>query len=284
MVDQALVLEGGALRSLYTAGVLDVFLENDLRLPYIIGVSAGSLTALNYVSQQRGRTARINIDYVNDPRYIGVRNFLHGKDLFNLDFLFNEIDQEVEPFDHEAFFSSNQRVVAVATNCETGEAEYFERAREEIFYDACKASCSIPMVSKMKYIDEIPYLDGGIAAPVGIEQAIKEKARKIILVLTRQKGFRKSPVSRIEKKLYSAYYYKYPKLVEKLAQIPDNYNSVMDQIDDLEKKGDVFIIRPKEPVSVSRTERDAKKLQKLYQIGKEEALERLPLLCEYLKS
>lgn len=284
MYDAALVLEGGALRCLFTAGVLDVFLENKIDLSYVIGVSAGSLSGINYVAKQIGRTARVNIDFVNDKRYLGFTSLVRTRSIFNFDFLFGEISDTLVPLDKEAFYASEQRYIAVATNCVTGEEEYFERDCDVDAMLAARASCSMPLFSRMVPIKDSVYLDGGVAMPIAYQRAIEDGNEKLVLVLTRQEGYRKPEQPHALLKAYERAYRKYPELVKKLKAMPEHYNQMQEEIEKLEKEGKVFIIRPKDPVEVSRIEKDVTKLEALYQIGREIATESLPGLIRYLES
>ncbi|WP_029503358.1 patatin-like phospholipase family protein [Lachnoclostridium phytofermentans] len=287
MIEGALVLEGGSLRCLFTAGVLDVLMEHGIELSYVNGVSAGSMCGLNYVSKQIGRTKDINLNYVNDKRYLGVHNLFRHGGIFNFDFLFSDITDHLHPFDKEEFLNSKQRFTAIATNCQSGEAEFFEKdscangSCDEIFL-ATRASSSMPMLSKMVKIQEEYYLDGGIALPIAYQKALEEGYQKVIVVLTREAGYQKSPEKRSLFHAYEKLYSKYPKLLEKLHQIPQHYNEMQKEIEQLEKEGRIYVIRPQHPITIKRLEKDIDKLEELYKRGRNRMEEDLDRLKDYL--
>lgn len=283
MVDAALVLEGGALRGMFTAGVLDALMEDQIEFAYVNGVSAGSLNGINYISKQNGRSRDINLNYVNDPRYLGVRNMVSNGGIFNFRFLFGELSDELVPFDARTFFASKQRFEVVATDCRTGTAEYFEKGKEPEIMWASAASSSMPVISSMISLNGKRYLDGGISVPIAYRRAMEEGYRKIVLVLTRQAGYEKPATSKAMKLTYTRYYRKYPKLVERLIGVPENYNAMQKEIAALEKEGKIFVIRPKKPVEISRFEKDVERLRRLYNEGWAMMRERRKAMMEYLE-
>lgn len=283
MVNAALVLEGGALRGMFTAGVLDVLMEDQIEFAYVNGVSAGSLNGINYISKQSGRSRDINLNYVNDPRYLGVRNIVSNGGIFNFRFLFGELSDELVPFDARTFFASKQRFEVVATNCRTGEAEYFEKGKEPEIMWASAASSSMPVISSMISLNGKRYLDGGISVPIAYRRAMEQGYKKIVLVLTRQAGYEKPATSKAMKLTYTKYYRKYPKLVERLIGVPENYNAMQKEIAALEKEGKIFVIRPKKPVEISRLEKDVERLRRLYDEGRALMQERRKAMTDYLE-
>lgn len=283
MIEGALVLEGGALRGMFTAGVLDVLLEKKIEFSYVNGVSAGSLNGMNYISGQEGRSRDINLQFINDKRYMSARNLVRNGGIFNFHFLFGEISEQLMPFDARTFFASEQRFEVVATNCRTGRAEYFEKGKEPEIIRAAAASSSMPILSSMISLNGRRYLDGGIAEPIAYRRAMEQGYKKNVLVLTRQRGFRKPAIPRPLALAYRRHYRQYPQLVGRLLQIPDHYNRIQEELEGLEDSGRIFIIRPPEPVLISRTEKDTRRLRELYETGRKEAEERLPAMEEYLK-
>lgn len=279
----ALILEGGSFRSLFTSGVLDTFLANDIEFPCVGGVSAGSLCGANYVARQIGRTAKVNFMYVNDKRYLGFHSLIKNHSFINFDFLLNEVSNELVPFDYKTFEESKQRFVAFSTDCKTGGLKAFEKGKTEDIFLACRSSCSLPLISPIVSIEGGEYLDGGITMPIPVQWAIDEGYEKIVVVLTRQNGFRKEPVKTALKKAYERCYKGYPELRERLMHVPDHYNALQEQVDTWEKRGQIFVIRPKEPVTVARMEKDVDKLKELYQIGKDIAEDRLEDMLAYIK-
>lgn len=281
--NSALVLEGGSLRALFTAGVLDVMMENGIEYPYVNGVSAGSMCAMNFVSGQIRRTRDVNINYLNDRHYIGIRNLLFHGGIFNFDYLFNVISKDYIPFDWDAFRASPTRYVAVATNCRTGEPNYFEKGTFKKIEDAASASCSMPILSKMITLNGDRYLDGGVSMPIAYDEAMAEGYQKIVVVLTREHGYRKKPLSQRRMNLFAKAYGDYPFLLEKLIHVPDHYNQMQEEMDELEKEGKIYIIRPQSPVKVLRVERDPRKLEALYEEGRRVMEQQLDGLKRYLE-
>lgn len=284
MIDGALVLEGGSLRCLFTAGVLDVLMEQGIELSYVIGVSAGSLSGINYVSKQIGRTARININYVNDRRFLGIRCLLKERSIFNFNFLFDDIARELDPFDFDAFCNSRQEFIAVATSCETGGARYFDKENCADIMMAARASSSMPLLSRKVEVNQELCLDGGVAMPIPYQKALDDGYQKVVVVLTREHGYRKPEQGRAMLKAYERAYHEYPEFINRLNHMPDHYNAMQSEIDELERQGRIFVIRPEVPVLVSRVEKDTDKLKDLYQIGRDIATKRLEMLKAYLEA
>lgn len=282
MTEGALVLEGGSLRGLFTAGVLDVFMERGLVFSYVNGVSAGTMNALSYISSQPGRTMKVDLDYVHDKRFLSFRNMVKKREIFSFEFLFGEVSQTLVPFDYQAFADSPQQFEAVATRCKTGKPEYFAKGKCSDIFAAVQASSSIPVLSRMISVDGKKYLDGGVSMPIAYQRAFDQGYDKVVVVLTRHKGFRKKPADRWTEKAYRRYFKPLPEFLDALEQIPERYNRMQEEMDELEAAGKLFIIRPAHPVAVSRFERDKMKLQKLYGEGRQMAEELLPSLCSYL--
>ncbi len=283
MEKAALVLEGGALRSVYQAGVLDVFMEHKIEFEYVLGVSAGALNAGNYISKQIGRSARVNIDYVNDPRYIGVKHLIKDGSIFNFDFLFGEPTKEWMPYDETAFLQSQQRYLIAATNCKTAKQEYFERHTYDELTKVLRASSSLPILSVLTYLDGVPYIDGGVSNAIPFEKAQMDGYKKIVIVLTRPAGFRKRN-DRFLNPAFKLWYRKYPELVHKLCTMPERYNHLLEEAERLGRAHAVFLIRPSGRVSVRRVERNQEKLRFLYQMGKTDAEQMFPDMQVYLES
>ena len=280
MGKSVLVLEGGAMRSLYTSGVLDVFMNNNIDIDCTVGVSAGALVGSNYVSNQKGRTANININYCKDSKYIGVGAIKNNKGLIGFDYLFGEIAKD-NPFDEKEFFSTKKRFVTGVTNCITGKTEYFDKDLKNT-YKLLQASSSMPLVSKIVEINGKPYLDGAIDCNVPIDWALDQGFEKIVVVLTRNKEYRKQPLSNKMKKMYNFVYKKYPNLLKTMYDRPNKYNETYDEIEKLERENRIFVFRPKNNVDISRLERDQDKLRDLYEEGIDEAEKQLENLKKYL--
>lgn len=263
-----LVLEGGAMRGLYTAGVLDFLLKKDISLPYIAAVSAGACQAFSYISKQRGRNKKVTMDYIADSRYLSMRNVIKEGGPFGFSFMFGDIVRELVPFDFETFEQSEQELAIGATNCITGEIQYFYKSKtttEELF-KACTASSSMPLAAKEVVINKIPYLDGGVADSIPIQKAIEDGYHKNIIILTRNKGYYKEP-AHYSLLLARAKYKNYIGLLKALQYRHKKYNDTINFVEKLEADGKAIIIRPSTPVVVKRLEKDKKKLLDFYKQG-----------------
>lgn len=263
--DTALVLEGGGLRGVFTCGVLDCFMDHGIRFPFAVGVSAGACNGLSYMSGQRGRAKASNIDLLDEYHYVGFRYLLTQGCIMDFKLLFEDFPEKIIPYDYDAYFSNPDRFVMVTTNCLTGEAEYLEEKSDPgRVMDIVRASSSLPFVSRITYVDGIPMLDGGIADSVPVEYAFSQGYDRMVVVLTRNKGYRKKdgtmPLSRI-------IYRKYPLLQKALAERNTLYNKMMDRIESLEEEGLIIVIRPQKPVEVGRMEKDTSRLSALYDEG-----------------
>lgn len=260
-----LVLEGGGMRGIFTVGVLDYLMDNQIWFPYTIGVSAGASNGISYISRQRGRSYFSNIDLQRERNYIGLRHFLKGHGYIDLDFLFFEYPEKYYPFDFETYSHNDMRFVVVTSNCITGKAEYYEEKENfPRLLDICKASCSLPVMCPVTYVDNIPMVDGGVCDPIPVQKAIDDGYDKNVIVLTRNKGYRKK-----EKDFYlpGFIYKRYPKIREQLKKRYYHYNEVLDFVDALEEEGKAIVIRPEAPLNVGRTEKDVSKLKDLYYEG-----------------
>lgn len=277
-----LVLEGGGMRGVYTAGVLDFFMDKNLYIKYTIGASAGACNGASYISKQRGRSKRVNIDYINDPRYLSYRNLFKEKSLFGMNFLFDEIPNNLIPFDYEAFNNNEAEFCIATTDCIDGTSVYFNKSECSDINMIIRASSSLPFFSPIVEIEGKKLLDGGIADSIPINKAIKDGYNKNIVILTRNRGYRKKPFS--YSFLTKAIYRKYGKLATAIIKRGEIYNKTLDLIDKLEKEGMVFVIAPKDVISVGRTEKDKSKLLSLYDEGYKEATDAYDELVLWLSS
>lgn len=260
-----LVLEGGGMRGVFTCGVLDYLMDHNIRFPYTIGVSAGACNGLSYMSHQRGRAKYSNIDLLDKYHYIGLRHLLKKRNIMDFDLLFKEFPEHILPYDYEAYFSSPERYVMVTTNCLTGEANYFEEKKDKNrVIDIVRASSSLPFVCPVTYVDGIPMLDGGIVDSIPLQRAINDGYERNVVVLTRNRGYRKEEK---DIKVPPFLYRKYPKLREALSRRCAVYNEQLEMVERLEDEGQITVIRPLKPVVVDRIERDVRKLTELYEEG-----------------
>lgn len=280
--ETGLVLEGGGMRGVYTAGVLEYFMEQDLFFPYVVGVSAGACHATSYLSRQRGRNRQVNIDFVNDPRYLSWRNYLKTREMFGMNFIFNEIPTSIVPFDFTAFHNREERFVVGTTDCVTGKPAYFENVTDENVLMLVRASSSLPFVAPIVNFDDKQLLDGGISDPIPVRKAQLDGFEKNVIILTRNKGYRKKKSSMMW--MAKRPYRQYQGLLQAMENRYQLYNETMDYIEELERQGKLFVIRPTQPLSVGRMERNPVKLQTLYEQGYEEATTQYESLIKWLKN
>lgn len=260
-----LVLEGGGLRGVFTCGVLDCFMDHGIRFPFAVGVSAGACNGLSYMSGQRGRAKSSNIDLMDKHHYIGFKYLLTQRNIMDFKLLFEDFPERIIPYDYDAYFSNPARFVMVTTNCLTGKAEYFEeKSSSKRVMDIVRASSSLPFVSPITYVDGVPMLDGGIADSIPVRYALSQGYERLVVILTRNKGYRKQ---NSEMRAAKVFYRKYPNLQKALSQRNAVYNQTMDLIERLEDEGRITVIRPIRPVEVGRMEKDTAKLTMLYQEG-----------------
>lgn len=280
--EAALVLEGGGTRGVFTAGVLDYLMEKEVKFPYVIGVSAGACNAIDYVSKQIGRTKDCTIIQDRKNRYIGTKDALKKGYLFDMDRLFDEYPNRLFPFDFDTYFASDIQCEVVVTNCLTGEAMYLsEKQDKERLLTICRASSSIPLISPVVDVDGIPCVDGGVADSVSLIHSMKLGHQKNVVVLTRNKGYRKKAPGK-SRFLYTAALKKYPNLLNALLNRYRNYNRVMELVEKWEEEGHIFVIRP-EVEPVSRTEQNVEKLTEFYDHGYQLMKQRMEEMQAYLE-
>lgn len=284
MQKATIVLEGGATRGVFTSGVLDYLMEQDFYMSHVIGVSAGACNAVDYVSRQIGRTRDCMIPTdKKDNYYYGVRRFAKEKSLMNMDLIFDVYPNETHLFDYDTYFQSEMKCEIVVTNCTTGKAEYYdEREDKGRLMKICRASCSMPLLTPVVRLDGIPYLDGGLADSVPIERAKTYGNSKIIVILTRNRGYRKEGVSKGMAKLYRKAYRSYPDLVRTILLRSLYYNHTMEQIEQLEREGSIFVLRP-QMKPVSRLERNTETLMEFYHHGHDLMEQEHARLKQYLE-
>lgn len=274
----ALVLEGGAMRGLYTAGVLDVFMQNDIKVDTILGVSAGALFGINYKSKQIGRALRYNLKYAHDKRYMGMYSLITTGDVMNKDFCFNKLIYELDPFDIETYNKSKVEFYAVVTNVETGKAEYIMIKDGGKDLEYLRASGSMPFVSNLVEINGNKYLDGAVADPIPLKKAIEMGYEKIIVVQTRPADYIKSK-SWLP---FSLVYKKYPEFVKTAKNAYINYNEILDLIRIQENEGKIVALRPSEKIKMHRVEKNLNKLQAIYDVGVKDCNNNLSKIKEYI--
>lgn len=281
MYQAGLVLEGGALKGVYTAGVIDFFLDKGIEFSSVYGVSAGACSMCSYLSKQRGRALDVSIDYLDSKRYCSVESLLFTGDLFNVDTCYHLIPDYLHPYDYETFDRYEGRAFSVATDIQTGRPEYFRIRDMKKDIDKIRASASMPLVSRNVKIDGGLYLDGGISDSIPVQKSIIDGNRKNVVVMTKEVGFVRKPTSQLA--LIRARYFKYPKVAELMARRHIDYNAQVAYIERLEKSGQAFVLRPQTASGVGRLEKDRNKLLALYRQGYDEAEERYEELLEFLE-
>lgn len=283
MVKGTLVLEGGSARGVFTAGVLDYLMEQNLYFENVIGVSAGACNGTGYVGKQIGRAKECMIHEDGNFSYLNLKGFVKTKSLMDMDMIFDTFPNKTIPLDYDTYFESEINNMVGVTNCITGQIEYISKldTKEELM-KACRASSSLPLVAPIVNIDGIPYMDGGLAEAVPMKKA-QEFGDKVVLILTRNPGYRKKPLSKGLARLYAKSYRKYPEFVKTLRGRYRHYNETMEYIEELEKEGKIFVIRPQVP-TVSSIESEPGNLTRLYDHGYCLMSSQYENLQRYLKS
>lgn len=276
-----LILEGGAMRGLYSAGVIDVLLKNDIKFDEIYAVSAGALFGLNYKSRQIGRALRYNLKYANNKNYMGLYSLITTGNIMNKDFCFDKLVYELDKLDFETYKNTPVDFYAVVTNLQTGKPEYIkiDDAKKDMEY--FRASGSMPFVSKPVEINGNLYLDGGISDPVPFKKVLETNPKKIVVVLTRPAGYRKKNMH--ARAIYNLFYSKFPNFVETGSNRYQTYNDTMDLIEKYEAENKIVVLRPSKRIKIKRVEKNTTKLQAMYDLGVADGTKRLADIREYLK-
>ena len=274
-----LVLEGGAMRGMYTAGVLDTFLDKDFWVDGIISVSAGALFGVNYPSRQKGRAIRYNKKFISDKRYISFKSLVSTGNIVNKDFAFYEVPFKYDVFDNKTFKESDIDFYVAVTNLQTAQAGYVKLIDPLAQMEVLRATSAMPYVSRPVEIDGIPYLDGAIADSIPVEQMQKLGYDKIIVILTRTLEYRKSkPMTWVAKWFYR----RYPHFADAVNQRYAMYNRQVENVIKLAEKGDIFVIRPSVDLKIKRIEKDPNKLQAMYELGVKDMQLQWKNLLDYL--
>lgn len=280
MFEAGLVLEGGGMKGVFTAGVLDFFLDKGIEFKNIYGVSAGACTMSSYVSKQRGRALETMTDYLGSKRYMGAYSLLTTGDIFGVDFSYDLVPNYLNPFDYETFKKYEGNAYAVVTNIVTGEAEYIKLKDMETDVEYVRASSSLPLVSRNVEINGNKYLDGGMADSIPIRKSEADGNVKNIVVMTKPVGYRREK----EKALaaFKARYIKYPKIYELMKNRHIVYNETVDYIEKQAREKKLILLRPLDDIYIDRLEKDSDKLTALYNEGYKEAEQRYDEIMEYL--
>ncbi len=260
-----LVLEGGGMRGVFTCGVLDYLMDHKISFPYAVGVSAGACNGLSYMSHQRGRGKYSNIDLLAKYKYIGIRPLIKKRGLIDQQLLFHRFPDRILPYNYKAYAENPNRFEMVTTDCITGRACYWEeKFDEKLIIDIVKASSSLPYACPIIYVEGRPMLDGGIVDSIPLLRAYEQGYDKCVVVLTRNKGYRKSTK---DVPVPSFIYKKYPRLRVALRNRNKIYNEQLELVERLEEEGKIIVIRPEKPIVVGRMETSVKKLTDLYEQG-----------------
>ncbi len=271
-----LIMEGGAMRGMFTAGVTDVMMENGITFDGAIGVSAGAAFGCNYKSNQPGRVIRYNTAYCKDPRYAGLRSLIKTGNLYGAEFCYVEIPQKLDLFDEEAFVNNPMEFYVVCTDIETGEVIYHRCGDSEHELEWFRASASLPLAAKPVEVDGKKLLDGGIADSIPLKYFESIGYNRNVLILTQPKGFVK-PKNKLVPIIRRALK-EYPKVAELLANRHNNYNETTAYIEEREKSGEILVIRPPVALNIKPVCRDPEELRRVYNIGRnvgEEMLEQI---------
>lgn len=280
MIKAGLVVEGGGMRGVYSSGVLDFFIEKDLFFENNYGVSAGACHLCSYLAKQYKRAFCVNVDYLNDKRYCSVHSLLKTGNLFGAEMLYDIIPNELDLFDYDTYNKNESNFYVVITDINTGKPEYVKIGdlKKDIIY--VRASSSLPLLAKNVKINDKEYLDGGISDSIPIKKSIADGNKKNVVILTRDSTYRKGKNSLMP--IIKLKYKKYPNFVKSMADRYIVYNEILDFIKELENNGDVFVIRPKKPVNIGRTEKNREKLEALYNDGYNDAKDCYEELLKYL--
>lgn len=277
-----LVLEGGSLRGLYSAGVLDIMMDNNIDVDVIVGTSAGALFGPNYFSKQRGRAIRYNKRFCRDRRNISMWSWLFTGNVVNKNFAYYKITKKLDVFDNETFIKSGKELYVTATNIESGECEYFKINDVLSDMEKFRATSAIPIMTKPVKINGKYYLDGGVSDSIPIKKCLELGCDKIIVVLTQPKKYKKKIISDKKVKMINIIFKKYPKLISRMLNRHNEYNECIKYINNLEKKNKVFVIRPSEKLDINLIERNPDKLEKIYQVGIKDMNKNIDDLKKYL--
>ena len=276
-----LILEGGAKRGIYTAGVLDVLLENNIITDGVIGVSAGAIHGCGYVSRQIGRGIRYNLKYNDDYRFMSLKSWLKTGNMVDTEFAYHELPEKLDIFDNQTFKNSKTKFYVTCTNLKTGKAEYVLCPDMSGKYmDYLRASASMPFVSKIVKIDGNLYLDGGIADSIPLKAAFDLGYNKNIVVQTRPDGYRKKPAKFVW--LAKLIYRNFPKFIEAFTHRPEMYNQELDNIKNLAEQGKIFVIKPSRFINIKHAETNPEPIKAMYNLGREDAEKQLTELKKFL--
>lgn len=275
-----LVLEGGAMRGIYTAGVLDVLMKHGITFDGVMGVSAGAIHGCSFVSGQKGRSIRYYKKYCRDKRFMSFHSLLRTGDIVEKEFCYHELPEKLDPYDYESFDNTSTDFYVTCSNLETGKPEYFKVTDMKAEIDLLRASASMPFVSRIVEFRGKKLLDGGCTDSIPVKAFRRMGYRKTVVVLTRHDGYRKKPERTGFTKLF---YYKYPLFTQAVKKRHLIYNHTVEYIRRLEQKGEIFVIRPSVELTIGRMEHDPARIQETYEIGRRDAERKAEALIRWLE-
>lgn len=280
MYSSGLVLEGGGSRGIYTSGVLDAFMENDITFPYVIGVSAGSCHGASFLGKCIHRQHDVLINSVQSKKYMGIGNLLKYGEFLGSKWIFNELSYDMYPLDQDVFENSGSVLCCVVTNAATGKAEYmYPKTLRPRGCPEIRASCSMPIVTKGVEIGGQLYYDGGLVDSIPLERAFDDGCEKCVCVLTQHRGYRKTPI----KPKFTKVMKKYPNVAKAMANRHIMYNEQLDFVHDMEEKGCALVIQPSAPLNCPSLEKNISKLESIYQLGYRHGLESIDKVKAFLE-
>ncbi len=274
------VLEGGTFRPIFSSGVLDALLSENMMLPYCIGVSAGIADGVSYISRQPQRNLEIVQKYRNDKRYMSRSNFRKCRSLFGIDFIFDEIPNHLIPFDWDTFYSYPGKCLVGVTNAKTGQAEYKDAMEMDSACTMMRATCALPLFFPAIKMDGDVYYDGGIADPIPVKKALEDGCDKVLIVLTQPRGFVKK-LGKYDKLGAQMLAHRYPKMKEQILSRPERYNQAVEECHEFVKEGKAMIIRPSHPLN--SFESDVRKLEMSYWHGYRMTKEKMSKIKKFLE-
>ncbi len=277
-----LVLEGGGNRGIYTSGVLDSFMENGIEFPYVIGVSAGSCNAASYIGKNYRRQHDIAINYCNDKRYMSISSMFKNGQYLNLEWVFGELSYNIMPLDYETYENSGTQLCAVVTNAKTAKPEYFyPKDLREFGCPILKASCALPIATKGVRIDGEVFFDGGITDSIPLQRALEDGCKKAVVILTQVRGFVKEPIK--QQHTVHRVLKQYPALADAVLNRHSMYNRQLEYVFEQEKKGNCMVIAPATDLHCSSIEKNATKLERIYQLGYVQGKQKAEEIKAYLE-
>lgn len=277
----ALVLEGGTFRPIFSCGVMDALLDNEIYFPYVIGVSAGITDGVSYVSKQRKRNLDVLLKFRHDKRYVGIRNYFTDKSFFGLKFAYETVPTEIFPFDWNTYLENPTEVKVGVTNADTGKPEYLDGKKMDKKCNMLKATCAMPVIFPAIEVDGEKYYDGGVCDPIPVKKAEADGHDKMLIVLTRPESYKKE-LSRSNVMAAKVLKRKYPNMVKPLMTRHELYNEEVDYCNQLEKEGRAVILRPTEEVQIDSFEKDLKKIERIYDFGYDLAMKNLDKIRKLL--